>query len=151
MALSPEDVAARYVAALNARLPIPDLAALFAPRVAVYHCWDEKPIALPSAAVAGAMGRKIGLCFDRITDYHNTVGLQHVAPTAITLGITAMGTYPDGAPLWISRCVVLGLNADGLIERVDNFGDHTKSQELDRLVPHKDILNAVGAGGQRPQ
>ena len=89
------------------------------------------------------MSSKLAQCFEKVRDFHNTVEPLHVAQTGNTLGIVARGFYPDGTPLLINRCVVLTLDAAGLVERVDNYGDHAQSQPLDKLIPHKQILDQV--------
>ena len=145
MSLTPADIANRYCAALTSPgADATQLAPIFAAQVTVYHCWDEKPIRLPGPAIAAAMARKLALCFDRVRDYSNVVQPLHIAPTGISIGITARGFYPDGSALFICRCVLLTLGGTGSVERVDNYGDHALNLLLDQLIPHKDILKQVG-------
>ena len=143
MSLTPAEIARRYSTTLTSPNSDADLASIFASTVTIFHCWDEKAIQLPSTAIAAAMTRKLALCVEKVRDYHNTVQPLHVASTGISMGIVSRGFYPDGSALFICRCVVLTLDGSGLVERVDNYGDHAQSQALDALIPHQQILKHV--------
>jgi hypothetical protein len=47
MPLTPANIARHYCATPTSRQPDADFASIFAPKVTVFHSWDEKPSPLP--------------------------------------------------------------------------------------------------------
>jgi len=62
---------------------------------------------------------------------------MQVSPDGFTLAATLEGELPDGTPVRIPRCLLVVVQ-DGLIVRINEFGDRSQRE------PHDEVLKAAG-------
>ncbi|WP_090053954.1 hypothetical protein [Lentzea fradiae] len=110
----------------------PDFGDLFGDTVVVWHNYESE-MSVPGRELADVMIRMVSAASEVVRGHRDTVWAMQVSPDGFTLAATLEGELPDGTPVRIPRCLLVEVR-DGLIVRINEFGDHSQREPYDRVL-----------------